>query len=198
MSYLIFDTETTGFPSKELPSSHPAQARIIQIAWLVLDEQFKEVSCFKYLVKSEGKWTISQGAQAAHGISQQDCDKYGEQISLIMPLFYAAFMNAKKVVAHNIRFDSQLIDIELNNHDTLKGEGLNWNGPSCVCTMNAMTPICKLPSKSGRAGYKWPKLMEAYEYCFKESFKGAHDALADVRATARVLKWLVDNRHVTL
>jgi len=62
--------------------------------------------------------------------------------------------------------------------------------------MQLMTPICKLPSQ--RQTFKWPKLQEAYNFCFKEDFKGAHDALSDVRATARVLRWLVDNRHVSL
>jgi hypothetical protein len=60
--------------------------------------------------------------------------------------------------------------------------------------MNAKTSICKLEQKNGKAGYKWPKLREAYFHCFGEELKDAHDALVDVRATARVLKWLGENR----
>ena len=187
--YLIFDTETTGFPSKDLPKTHPAQARIIQLAWIVLDEQLKEVAAFKCLIRSNNLWKISSGAQQAHGISQQECDKYGLNIDFVLPLFIDAHHSAKRVIAHNLRFDSQLVDIEA-------GAQIGWQEPKHICTMQLMTPICKLPSM--RMTYKWPKLQEAYQYCFKEEFKGAHDALNDVRATARIFKWLVDNHHVML
>ena len=33
--------------------------------------------------------------------------------------------------------------------------------------------------------YKIPKLSELYEFLFKETFEGAHNAEADVTATAR-------------
>jgi hypothetical protein len=42
---------------------------------------------------------------------------------------------------------------------------------------------CALPRKNG--GYKPPKLIELHEILFGESFVGAHDAAADVRACAR-------------
>lgn len=187
--YLIFDTETTGFPSKGLHRSDPKQARIIQLGMLLLDKNFKELAAIKTLIRSEGAWRISSGAQQAHGISQQECDDYGTNIEPVIKLFHDFKSRAGKVVAHNIAFDKQLIDIE-SDIET------DWTHPKYVCTMQLMTPICKLPSQ--RTTYKWPKLQEAYQYCFKEDFKGAHDAMADVRATARVLKWLVENRHVTL
>ena len=43
---LVFDTETTTFPSPKLAASHPYQARIVQLAWVLLDEQFKEKPSF--------------------------------------------------------------------------------------------------------------------------------------------------------
>jgi len=189
---LIFDTETTGFPFKNLPKDNPAQARIIQLAFLVLDDNFKELSCFKSLVKLPTGKSVSSGAQVAHGISTDQCNKFGEHISNVMPLFNSCLNRADKVVAHNIRFDSQLVDIE-NQQSDFK---VDWSHRKFICTMELMTPICKLASQ--RQTYKWPKLQEAYQYCFKEDFKGAHDALSDVKATAKVFKWLCDNRHVML
>lgn len=189
MSYLIFDTETSGFPSKGLPREHPAQARICQLAFVYLDENFKCLESYSTLIKPDG-WKISSGAQAAHGISLEDCHREGvpikEAISIIDHMLR---FNASKVVAHNIGFDRQLIDIE---SDLI----YNWFSEKHICTMELMTPICKLPSK--RMTYKWPKLQEAYKYCFGEEFKDAHDALADCVATAKVFKWLVEHRHVTV
>jgi len=44
--------------------------------------------------------------------------------------------------------------------------------------------------------FKWPKLIESYQFLFNESFDGAHDALADVRACARVHRHLIENNLI--
>ena len=44
--------------------------------------------------------------------------------------------------------------------------------------------LCKI--KGGRAGkFKFPTLIELYDFLFKESFDQAHNASADVEATSR-------------
>jgi DNA polymerase-3 subunit epsilon len=48
--------------------------------------------------------------------------------------------------------------------------------------MDRATNFCALP---GPYGYKWPKLTELHQKLFNCSFDGAHDALADITATAR-------------
>jgi DNA polymerase III subunit epsilon len=48
--------------------------------------------------------------------------------------------------------------------------------------MQLATNFCRLP---GPYGYKWPSLQELHLKLFNEQFKGAHQALADVRACAR-------------
>jgi DNA polymerase-3 subunit epsilon len=191
MKYLIFDTETTGFPKTDIDWNDPTQARICQIAWIVTDERFREVSCFKSLINSDGRWLITEGAFQTHGISQHDCDKYGLSMRLVLPLFLQAKQHVNMVAAHNISFDRKLVDIEC---DAFTFDKNSWEGDKYFCTMIAMTPICKLEQKNGKAGYKWPKLREAYYHCFGEELKDAHDALVDVRATARILKWLYENR----
>lgn len=188
--YLIFDTETTGFPVKGQPREHPAQARLVQVGWVVLDVNFREISCFKSLIQLPSGKLIADGARAAHGINEADCHRYGIPAKPVMDVYNELWLKSKKVVAHNLNFDRQLIDIE--NEDTL---GLDWSDQKCVCTMHLMTPVCKIEQLT-RAGYKWPKLQEAYQYLFKEEFKGAHDALSDVRATARIFQWLVENKHI--
>jgi len=196
--FLIFDTETTGFPSKTLAPSHPGQARLMQLAWLLLDDEFEEVACYNSLVRFPDTTVLSTGAEKAHGISRDDCKKYGFYTQSVIELFTEAQSLAKLVVAHNIAFDSQLIDIELI--DLRKGlpSEIQWHDTSrYFCTMQAMTPICQLPGGKFGSQYKWPKLIEAYRYVTGgKDFEGAHDALADVRATATVFKWLVEKGHV--
>ena len=189
--YLIFDTETTGFVKKDVPPNHPSQARVVQLGWALLDEHLNEVAAFSSLVKPDNGWQISSGAQGVHGISTEMCIRYGLPLVDVIGLFQAARSNAKVMVAHNFAFDVQLLAIELENSKAPKSATQR-----AVCTMELMTPICKLPPTGNRSGYKWPKLAEAYRYVTQKEMQGAHDALSDVRGCADVLRWLVANRHV--
>jgi len=197
LNFLIFDTETTGFPVNDVPATHPSQARIVQLAWLLLDQQFNELETYNQLFKLPPEVKIHPGAQAQHKKSWEDCDARGVSPREGIDLFSTKFSEADLIVAHNFAFDRQLIDIETQIHTD--GWVLNFGQfTPYYCTMQAMTPICKLPKKWKGTDYKWPKLQEAYKYCFGKEFDGAHDALSDVRATAQVFKWLVNNGHYTL
>jgi DNA polymerase III epsilon subunit-like protein len=193
MSYLIFDTETTGFPVKDIPPDHPKQAHILQLACLKLDEQFNEVGSFYTLIKPIHWQEISPGALEAHGISRDMCQCHGLHPKLALDVFFSMFSDVKYTVAHNIKFDRQMVEIDnWCNHQSVSV--VPW--PKHICTMECTTGICMLPSKFPGAKYKWPKLCEAYEFLFKQPMDGAHDALADVKATAKVLRWLVENKKV--
>jgi DNA polymerase-3 subunit epsilon len=201
MSYLVFDTETTTFPNSKLSANHPQQARIIQLAWLLLDEQFQERACFCSLIDIPEHVHIHPGAEATHGISKSDCDKYGLPIEEVLRLFDSAYYDcgeARLGICHNTDFDVKLINIE---QAITSGLSAQYAFGKLFCTMKALTPICKLPHKDGSAmkygsPYKWPSLSEATKSIFKEDLVDAHDALVDVRATARLFKWLHQNGHV--
>jgi len=190
---LVFDTETTAFPSPSLPVNHLNQARIVQLAWILLDEQFVERACFNSLIQISVATRITEGAFKVHGISEMDCRNYGMPIEqAIQPLLYQT-RTSSVIVGYNISFDSKMLDIECENIFGLTDE--RWFGCGMFCVMEAMTPICQLPFANGRKGhgsqrYKWPTLQEAYQFAFEQQFEGAHDALADVRATARIYRWL--------
>lgn len=186
--YLIFDTETTGFPDKRLPPEHPAQARIVQFAALLLDENFQEIESFKHLIKPDG-WTISPGAQAVHKITMEMCEKDGLPIKEVINKFIKLSDQSVFRIAHNLHFDKQMVEIELALLNSVAVFKI-----TDICTMLATTPVCCLAGKFGK--YKWPKLIEAYYILFKERFDYAHDAMADVRACARVFKWLVTNGKI--
>ena len=81
---------------------------------------------------------------------------------------------ASVVVAHNVRFDLQLIQFSCDRTSTRLPRLQSF------CTMRESTKIINLP------GGKWPRLEEAYRFYFGETIDDAHDALADVRACMRV------------
>lgn len=187
---LVFDTETSNLPQNNIPLDHPAQARIVQFGCLMLDENFKERASFCSLIKPDG-WQIQPGAQSVHGISQEECIRYGLPIEQVFDMFFSLYHLCDIKVAHNKRFDGQLINIECSLLSKFE-----IDTDEHYCTMQLMTPICQLPSKRG--GYKWPKLAEAYKHCTGHEMVNAHGALADCRATAEIFKWLCSNKHVSI
>lgn len=190
--YLVFDTETTDLYNNLLAKDHPKQARICQLAAVILDAQFKEVELFSCLIKPDN-WIIQPGAAKAHGISMDRCEKYGINIALAIEMFISLAMRSKYMIGHNVKFDVDLISGELFR---LGLTGVKFD--TTICTMLTMTNICKLNSPRRPNSFKWPKLIEAYQHCFGKPFDDAHDALADVKACGSVFRWLVDNKHITV
>lgn len=193
--YLIFDTETTSFPYWNAPADYHLQARICQIACILLDEEFKEVAAFHSLVKPDG-WTISDGARNKHGISDEICAKYGAPIKVCLGVITSFMERAEHVICHNIKFDKFMLEIELQ----LAGFPLyNWSSQG-ICTMLQSTDVLKLPKSSNRGAglYKWPKLEELYKYCTGKEHTFAHEAMGDVQATAKCFAWLVEHGHVVI
>lgn len=140
-------------------------------------------------MKPDG-WTIPEDATKIHGITTEDCEKYGLSILSVLGLFGKWCEIADILIAHNISFDLSRIIYHRDKHD-LKTKVLLPT--RSFCTMQTTTNICKLPGKYD--SYKWPKLQEAYKHFFGENFDGAHDALADVKACARVYFHLLQNPH---
>ncbi len=175
---LFFDTETTGLLRSKEPPDHPGQPMLVQLACLLYDSTGTELESLNVLVKTDG-WDIPPVVVAIHGISKEKADAYGLPLSEVLDLFDALVAKATLVVAHNISFDSKVMSIAYAK--------LGRSQPTSVpgyCTMEAATPICKLQTRWGKP--KWPKLSEAYKHFFNEDLTNAHEAMNDVRATAKI------------
>jgi len=185
MNKLFFDTETSGFPSKKLPKGHPDQAWIVQIGFLFeVDEKILNQGCF--LIQADGR-TIHPGAQKVHNISAETTEQYGISDQIIADIMSYYLRKSDFVIGHNISFDLQMLEMLFMRSGYLISEEVFQKIPT-VCTMRASTDFCKLP---GKYGYKWPKLTELYDYLYQKEFP-AHDALADIQATYRCYKTLVE------
>ena len=179
---LFFDTETSGFVNKGLPANHPKQSWIMQLAFILSDER-RIYSEFNMLIIANDRF-CHPGAQSVHKISTEDCNHGGMPESYVAHLFQDMFAHSQlqTIVAHNISFDLGFVGQMMERNDLTETAKVIKNF-SNFCTMKSSTDLCKLPGKFGK--YKWPKLIELYKFLFNEDLKGAHDALADVRATRR-------------
>jgi DNA polymerase III subunit epsilon len=177
--YIVFDTETTGLPKdwKAPVSQVDNWPRLVQLGWMLFNADKELVSEANLIVQPNG-FTIPLQASKIHGITQERALSEGQPVGVVLAQFRAALDAAQVVVAHNLDYDEKVMGAEFiraSLPDLLAGK-------QKLCTKTAATNYCQLP---GKYGYKWPTLDELHRKLFGGGFEDAHNALGDVRATAR-------------
>jgi DNA polymerase III subunit epsilon len=177
--FLFFDTETTGIPKNySAPVSDLKNwPRLVQIAWLLTDEQGAEEKSAAYIIKPQG-FSIPSDVALIHGITNDLAQKMGVELKPVLDEIIADLSIAAVLVAHNIEFDEKIVGAELLR----AGYRDHLARKTRKCTMKAATVFCRIP---GPYGYKWPKLQELHKQLFRKNFDNAHNALDDVRACAK-------------
>ena len=186
--YLIFDTETTGLPKnwKAPITDTDNWPRCVQIAWQLHDEMGKLIEDQNYLIKPDN-FEIPYESQKIHGISTELALEAGKTLNEVLEKFNQSLEKSSFVIGHNVNFDINVIGCEFYRKQ-LKN-GLSSKKLLDTCTEDTAL-LCELPG--GRGGkYKLPTLIELYEFLFESSFKEAHNATADVEATARCFLELI-------
>jgi len=189
--YLFFDTETTGLAKNfKAPATDLENwPRVTQLAWQVYGEDGNLIRERSELIKPEG-WAIptveeleEEGNRnpnffVENNMSTERCEREGVRLIDILEDFVEQVNESKYIVAHNMAFDGKVIGAEMIR------TSLEFSSePTKICTMQSATDYCKIKNTWG--SYKWPTLTELHEKLFDEGFDGAHDALADVSASAR-------------
>lgn len=198
MTYLFFDTETTGLPNKRLPSDHLDQPHICQLAAIEVDYDRRTMTEINFLIRPEG-WHIPEEASAIHGITQAAAERYGIKIEGALAIMRRLITRSSMIIAHNIEFDAWMLRRELVS---ISDQVWDWGGGKEFCTMKESIDIVQCPPtermlKAGVPGFKKPNLTETYRHFFGRDFDGAHDAMADVRACRDVFFKLLDREAAT-
>lgn len=188
-AYLFFDTETTGLPkSWRAPVTDLANwPRLVQLAYIAYDAEGNQLASMDTIVKPVG-FTIPEEASKVHGITTERALRDGRDLAVVLNEFRALLDRTKYLIAHNMGYDEKIIGAEFlrNGMTDIPASIIK------ICTMHSTTEYCEIP---GSYGYKWPKLMELHQKLFEVEFEGAHDALADVAATAKCF-WELKKRGV--
>jgi len=184
--YLIFDTETTGLPQNySAPlSDFDNWPRCVQLAWQIHDVSGKKISSGDYIIKPDG-FTIPFNSEKVHGISTKKAEKEGHPLDDVLQIFAEEVENAHFIIGHNLDFDLNIIGCEFLR----RGIGNSVPSKIHIDTKDESTEFCALPG--GRGRYKWPTLAELHDKLFGVGFEEAHNAAADVDATARCFLELV-------
>lgn len=190
---LCFDTETTGLPAWDRPSEDPSQPHIIQLALIELDDDLAEQSARAVIVRPDDTWIMSPEAAAVHGIALERAMDEGIPAPEVFDMLDDAIGRATFIAAHNISFDARMVRImafRLGKPDPLEARKRDL-----YCTMTKAGGIMKLPPTArmvakGLAKFKPPNLGECVRHFFGEELPGAHDAMVDAQACARICREL--------
>ncbi len=189
--YLVFDTETTGLPKRwNAPISDVDNwPRCVQLAWQLHDEMGNLLEQRDLLIKPDG-FDIPFDAEQIHGISTELATEEGVPLQEALEAFQSALEKSTFLVGQNVGFDINITGAELYR------AGMNTELTALpvldTCTEDT-AELCQIPG--GRGGkFKLPTLTELHDYLFQEPFAEAHNASADVEATARCFFELVRRR----
>lgn len=196
--FLFLDIETTGLPKweKAKPEDLDNWPRIVQIAWILCDEDKKMITSDEFLIKQEKP--IPSRATEIHGITTEVANENGIEMVKALELLSPLIKNTFYVIAHNIAFDIPIIESEFLRAGFKK----HFVQRKKICTMKEGTEFCQLYKYNGR-GYKYPKLTElAKELFFPNArslnYDKEHSAGADVLVTAKCFFEMLDRQIIIL
>ena len=173
---LFVDTETSGLPSDWNKKDADHWPFIVQLAWVICDNDGNVLKERNYLVKPKD-YHIASSSVKVHGITEKQALRLGIERKEALTHFYNDLKQyAPLIVAHFKDFDQNMLKIGF------KRAGLDniVNDYPWFCTMLATSDYMQFANRS------YPRLGELYLSLFKISLEHEHDALYDAKATSDV------------
>ena len=193
----VFDTETTGLPKFQLPSSDESQPHLTDVCALLYSEEGELIEMFEQLIRPDG-WVVEEEAAALTGLTTEFLTINGGDEKEAVAKFGQLHKKADLRVAHNIGFDDRILRIAIKRYFG-DAPAERFKAAPTFCTALASKPIVKCPPTAKmqasrfRNTFKTPNMQEALSFFFPgELISGAHRARPDAEACAKVLFALRD------
>ena len=172
--FAVIDVETTGLSAAQ-------GDKVVEIAVVILDEQFRVVRMFDSLVNPQR--SIPSHVTQIHGISNQAV-RVAPTFADLLPDLMDCFCETTHLVAHNISFDVGFLQAELLE---------------CGVQMpTAFGRLCTMQIARRKRVARDAKLSTVAAALRIPTIANAHRAIVDAGITARVLSLLhQDNTSVT-
>ena len=180
--YLLFKLNTTGLPKRWYAPVTDIDnwPRMVQLAWIVIDNQGNVAEEGDYIIKPEG-FEIPFQAFRIHGITTASAIDEGVNLTTALSIFNGLLNRSKNIVAYNLNFDQKVLGAEYIRMEI----PTTLFHKKKVNIMERAVSFCRLP---GLIDYKYPKLTELYQKLFHKNYRLTHDALLDLRATEKCFR----------
>ena len=206
---LCFDTETTGLfkmnkknilekkeseKESEQDKKIDENPHILQFSWCIYDTNTNAILKMvdEYICVSN-EVIITDEITNFTGVTRAKCNT-GISIIDALKMFYDDYQHCGIIVGHNIEFDIKMVRTEYYRHLTelsqypisnifLSG-WLQEKNIKIKCTQMIGKNLCKLVIPN-RGGYKFPKLVELYEFLFHEKPENLHNSMIDILVCLR-------------
>ncbi len=179
---IIWDTETTDLV-KPVATRLSQQPQIIEYAAIKLDDKtLEEVGRLEFKFKNDSP--LQPQIIKITGLRDSDLinmPKFGEKLHELREFH----LGERIFVAHNLAFDSNMLQIELRRLDAMHKFPWPYHG---IDTVNETYHI---------KGFRL-NLSKLHEHCFGKPFEGAHRAMVDVEALTRCVIHLIKAKVITI
>lgn len=185
--YMVLDSESNGLFDYKRPADDDGQPRMASLTIIYCDAEMVEERRYSVFIRPDG-WEMTEGATKVNGITTEYLNEHGIPIAEALNEFQGGIDNGYVLVAHNAQHDGKQLRAELRR----AGMDDRFEQTPQICTMRAMTDICKIPPRGNRGGYKWPALSEALLF-IGETDLGDHTAHNDAEGALKLLRYLKAN-----
>ena len=209
---MIFDTETTGLvPKSDLSYNWEDNditnfPYILQLSFVTIDESTHQIQgVYDELLELPEGFKIDPFVTSIHGITNELITKKGKNVETELDVVMTNYLQAKRVVGHNISFDITMLLVTIirilkkySREDGVYDEEtlnkmIKWGGYYHLifvnssykhqCTMKPNVKLCNIwvKRKNSESMYmKYPKLSELHHTLFHSDVKSLHNSLTDV------------------
>ena len=176
---IVFDLETTGLPKAE-GADLDLQPRITEFGAVKLDEELNEIGTLEFMCNPG--IPLEPQITKITGITDDDLKDQKPFVARVDEIC-DFFLGERRLVAHNLPFDKTILTFELERLGRVTS--FPWP-PEHTCTVEIGEVVWN----------KKRKLGDIYFEVTGEEHKGAHRAIADVRALIEVIRWYVKEGHL--
>jgi len=201
MKVLVFDTETTGLPPRNINKYKHGwfnyYPNIVQISWIFYDTE-KDIfidNC-DYIIKLEDEKLIPEESIKIHNITNEIMNEKGVSIKLALDDFLTLLEETDIIVGHNIAFDLDMVLSEMTRHNF---ENIDLLKKQSYCTMKSSVDLCcikKYNKYNNCYENKYPKLSELHSFLFGYVPNNLHNSFVDILITLRCYVMMNEKKDI--
>lgn len=188
---LFFDTALTGRYHYREADDAAVQPHLARLGIAVVNDSGTPILEEVHLIKPKRGWRYEVEAIAAHHIAPAVAEEQGIELGDAMLPFIQAMAEATELVAFNYDHHSRailraFIDLGIDQDLPLANE------PKAFCAMRLATPYTRLQRMGPGGGYRWPKMVEAYQHFARDDLLQSLDPIDQGRLNLRAVRMIHD------